>query len=1172
MTTAQIQASDPAYSVWVAASAGTGKTTVLTSRVLRLLLGGTNPGKILCLTYTNAGAAEMESRIKAKLCNWVILPEDKLIDELTKLTSARPNIDVINRARRLFLETLDTPDGIKIQTIHSFCQGLMRRFPLEAGIVPHFKVMDDKTAQELLKEARVRLLSDQNAYTPEIKAAIDNIFWRIREGAFSDVIANIINNCGKLEKAITQSGGVAGLKRAIFTLLEVEEGVTEEEIRQRGVLEVNFNRKDLHAVAVPLLNEKGKTFVERGNKICSWLELDEEGRLKNFNDYKDIFLTQQDEPRKSLLPAKTSLPSEPLEYEQERIYRLIKNIKKTRLAILSSSMVDIANALLEFYIEEKSGKAYLDYNDLIMKAESLLTGTDIAPWVLYKLDGGIDHLLLDEAQDTSPEQWHIIDSICSEFFSGSGAREVERTIFIVGDEKQSIYSFQGAAPQIFNRMQGKFQQRVENAGNKWRNIRLDESFRSAPMVLEAVNKVRWSLVADRLSSIEDSNDDKLQTINDQRSYHQQMYGKVEIWPIIEYKKEENQQTGWVMPLEYKDKQDPKKILAEKIADEIDGWLKNGRILKSEGRAVCAGDIMILLRKRTDMADNIISSLKKRRVPVAGHDRLVLTEHIAVMDLMALGNFLLLPDDCLSLACVLKSPLIGFSEEDLFQIAYGRGKKSLWQAMKENCHCEEPTEGGATKQSILYKDELQNQNRLPRHTPSGRLLAMTYSYLTNLLNKVDYLTPFALYCYILEALGGRKQLVQRLGYEINDPVDEFLSLALSYEKSHAPSLQGFLSWLASGQSQIKRDMEQGNAGTVRVMTVHGSKGLEAPIVILPDTTTVPDTKNLKIFWHDDENAKAFLWPGGSDNEDEICKTIKQREKKAQEEEYYRLLYVAMTRAKSELYIAGSVGKKNKQEGCWYDVIFNAISHKAEKNEDGVLRLVSGTPAILKENKKPETEDKIILPQYLLKIPMPEPSPTRPLTPSNIEEEKIIGNSSFSNIGKIQEGKIIHSLLEFLPDFPEDQWLSMGQKFLERKFAISRTSESGITDSKDDEITRILQNIISIMKKDELKDLFGINSRAEVPVVGIVGGEVVSGRIDRLAVLEGKVIIVDYKTGRIPPLSASKISKTYIRQMQAYKNIMQEIYQAKTIECYILWTEGCVVFNVCGDVEESTIKSI
>lgn len=1054
----------------------------------------------------------MECRIKAKLCEWVKLPEEELTEALRKLTGIEPDEKTIKRARKLFLETLDIPDGVKIQTIHSFCQGLMRRFPLEAGIVPHFKIMDDKTSRELLKEAQIRLLSDSDKYTPEIEAAVKKIFWRIREGTFSDVIKEIISDRGKLEKAIEHAGDISGLKKSVFNLLGVDEGLDEGGVLREAIAEGSFDRAGLLTCARQLLEESGKTFIERGNLICTWLEKDVASREADFDVYKLAFLTKENEPRKGLVPSKCNIPPEILLNEQERIYKLVNDVKKTRVAVLSASILDIAYSMLGGYGQLKSGKAYLDYNDLIMKSESLLSGSNLAPWVLYKLDGGIDHLLVDEAQDTSPEQWNIIDALCAEFFVGTGARDTLRTIFVVGDEKQSIFSFQGAAPQIFNKMQEKFKQRVEAAGKEWRSVTLDKSFRSSPVILKLVDEVGGQDNAISSPHV---------------AVHKEMYGKIELWPLIEHEKKEVER-GWVMPLEYLEKHDVRKILAEKIASEISRWLEEGRVLESEGRKVRAGDIMILLRKRKGMADNIISSLKSRKVPVAGHDRLIITEHLAVKDLIALGDFLLLPDDSLSLACVLKSPLISFSEDDLFAVAYGREKKSLWHSLKEKAY----------------------MNVKFRHA---------VDYLYNILNKVDFYTPFALYCYVLEASGGRKQLISRLGEEINDPVDEFLSLALSYEKSHAPSLQGFLSWLASGESEIKRDMEQGNANTVRVITVHGSKGLEAPIVIMPDTTSIPDSRNSRIFWHE---GNVMLWPGSAENMEEICKSIKKRKADEDIEEYNRLLYVAMTRAKSELYIAGWVGKSGKKAGSWYDSMETAVKKIVKADEDGVYRLSGGVSKEQGSSKKNAEDLAISLPDYMLCSPKPEPTPSNPITPSRIEGAIPSGAGSLEGRQRIMEGKIIHSLLEFLPDIEAGQRYETGIRFLQRKFMAMPQID----------FDSVLNKLLSIMEMEGLKEVFGKNSRSEVPIVGVVGGDVVSARIDRLCVLEKKIMIIDYKTGRAPPASVAAISGDYIRQMAVYSEIMQKIYPDKIIEAYLIWTEGAVVFDVSGNILEYRDKSV
>lgn len=1112
MTTAQIIASDPDFSVWVSASAGAGKTTVLTARVLRLLLSGTNPGKILCLTYTNAGAAEMECRIKKKLSTWVTVNDDELVRDLNRLTGEAPSQDTIVRARRLFLETLDVPDGIKIQTIHSFCQSLMRRFPLEAGIVPHFKIADDKTTEELLKNAYTKLLSNKVLYGEKVEEAVKNIFWRVRERSFAEVVRDIVTNRNRLEEAINSAGSTSNLKETLFLLLGVDETIDEDGLLASAARDENFDIEGLRNTALVMIEEKGIECRKYGNAILSWLELTQDERVRNFEKYQKVFLTNEGDMRKKILPVKSSIPPHYIADEQCRIYQLHKKIKATRVAMLTSGIIDIAEALLQIYSSEKSVMAALDYSDLIIRSNNLLSIPDISPWILYKLDGGIDHILLDEAQDTSPLQWRIIDSICSEFFSGVSAREENRTLFVVGDEKQSIFSFQGAAPEIFEVMQRKFKILVESSGKEWRQVRLDESFRSAPVILSSVDAVMRDVMPGKEVS--------------HSAYHGSLYGRVEVWPLIEPEKKEFV-PGWVMPLEYKDKQDTNKILAENIADTIKSWLDNGRILPSTGKKIRAGDIMILLRKRINMADNIISSLKSRNIPVAGHDRLVITEYIAVMDLISLGNFLLLPEDNLSLACVLKSPLIGFSEDDLFNIAYGRGKKSLWRSLQE-------------------KEDESEVNKF------------AVGYLSNLLKLIDFYTPFALFCHVIEALDGRKKFMQRLGEEANDPLDEFLAMAIQYEQLHPPSMQGFLFWVESGKTIIKRDVEQEGQNTVRVMTVHGSKGLEAPIVIMPDTTS-SDSSNTGILWHEKEDGDVMLWPGVSANEEDICKGIKERNILKEKEEYYRLLYVAMTRAKYELYVAGAVGSKKVSERSWYSVIKNALSSVAIEDNSGKLVITNGTPLEFSVSEEQKKSEDYIIPEYLFTEPKPEPTPSRPLAPSKVEDGEEVGVFSPIKRDKMLEGKIIHSLLEFLPDVEEERRLEVGLRFLKTKFAYV----PDLTNRAD----FILANILELINTDGLKDVFSANSKAEVPVVGIVDGVVVSGRIDRLCVLEDRVIIVDYKTG-VPPKLQERINAAYLKQMRIYENLIGEIYQDKKVESYIIWVENMAIIKL----SESNVETL
>ncbi len=337
-----------------------------------------------------------------------------------------------------------------------------------------------------------------------------------------------------------------------------------------------------------------------------------------------------------------------------------------------------------------------------------------------------------------------------------------------------------------------------------------------------------------------------------------------------------------------------------------------------------------------------------------------------------------------------------------------------------------------------------------------------------------------------------------------------------------------------------------------MTVHGAKGLEAPIVILPDTVSDFGKNSSKIYWHEGDAGNVILWPAATDNEEEFCKTIKKQTQEEQKKEYYRLLYVAMTRAKSELYIMGAIGSQKSIEGCWYDIIATALDKIAAKDAQGIKQLCYGNPAAIEAELTAPNTGTATLPEYLFSKPGFEPNPTSPLTPSKIDED-----FNYQNIDntKILTGKIIHSLLEFLPDIEESLRLQTGRNFIAKKLkAFPAAAKLNLADTDT-----ILQNLIQIMNKEELKHVFGKNSRAEVPIIGIVNTLVVSARIDRICVLGDKIIIIDYKTG-MPPKSKDDIHNNYIKQMLVYKEVVGQIYPEKLVECYVIWTIGCVIHKL------------
>jgi len=1118
MTHDQHIASDPAISAWVSASAGTGKTRVLTDRVLRLLLAGVAPEKILCITYTRAASAEMEGRISTSLARWVTLEDSALRDSLAELTGSAPNAKTLTRARRLFAEVLDSPERIRIQTIHSFCQSVLARFPLEADVPPHFMLIDDNTSRELLAEARARLFADAiKPENQEYAEAIGEISAHISESSFVELLEQIIAQRRRFAEVPTD---ICRLHEALGLATDAD----EQGLFQRHLRYTHDEERDLKQACEVLSGLTVKADLQTFEGLSLWLE-----KREDIEAYLPTYLTQKNTPRKTIFTKEFGKAwpqlAAALSDEQQRIIRYFEERQSLRIAQISRHVAVLAAAMLEIYREQKARHHYLDYDDLILHTVRLLEKKGVAPWVLFKLDGGIDHLLIDEAQDTAPEQWRIVDALAVEFFAGEGARSSKRTLFVVGDEKQSIFSFQGADPHEFDRMQGKFSKLATGAAKDFKRVRLALSFRSTAPVLAAV---------DAVFAAEDARDGLVFTESDIRHevHRLGVKGRVELWPLIEAD-EEDALPQWHIPDASSYSKAPHWVCAEQIAGTISGWLKEGGVLASGGRPIRPGDIMILVQRRGVFAGAMLRALKRKGVAVAGADRLVLTEHIAVMDCMALARFLLLPQDDLSLAEVLKSPFVGLSEEALFELAYNRGDKSLWQQLKESSQSTSCLKRNAQdlRQSTLALDpavKLQD-DELRKND-----FEQAYIFLSDLLAQTDYLAPYELFAHVLEANDGRRKLYQRLGNEIDDPLNEFLALALDYGRTHPPSLQGFLHWLETGATEIKRDMEKGR-DEVRILTVHGAKGLEAPVVFLPDTTRMPKHKN-EILWMEDSIA---LWSPGQAYDDKHCRTLKEARRVDAEREYRRLLYVAMTRAEDELYICGWKGSKAISEGCWYELVRRAAQNWGA--EEGKLVLHSEQTAVVKASPPAQMQPAPkSLPSWAHEMAAAEPVPGRPLAPSRLQPVPQ-GFSPFADTAR-ERGILVHRLLQYLPDVAKAQRDEVMERFIARYGAALSEQERG----------QIAKEVIAILEHPEFSVVFGAGSVAEASIAGVAGGVSIAGRIDRLAVCENDVFIVDYKTGSSIPVHESDVPAAYLQQMDAYRKLVAKIYPDKTVHCALLWT--------------------
>lgn len=1131
----QSRASDPDANVWVSASAGTGKTKVLTDRVLRLLLPringdpGTLPHKILCLTYTKAAANEMSLRIHKQLSKWVVSPDEELEKQLSKLMGTTPTADIMQAARRLFAQVSDTPGGLKIMTIHAFCQSVLGRFPLEAGLSPHFELIDDHDNKTLLNKAIEKIAvharsQEQGAYSRLLSEISEQNLLSLLRAALDhrEELQLFLDEFDTFEKRlnILRQSYHAPPYSPDQVVTEFCQNIREQDIRR-------FSE---------ILSKGGKTDQKNNALLLEWLSCDLDTRITRISLYKSALLTDKGKPRNITKSLYTDYPEVESLHHQicTELHRMDNDIKAAQQTEKTLDLIELAQQMLQHFSDMKSKKNVLDYTDLIILTLRLLTqSTDSVPWVLYKLDGGIDHLLVDEAQDTSRAQWEIVKVLTEEFFHGQSAQDQKRTLFVVGDEKQSIYRFQGAALEEFQSMRAYLSLAAESANMKWENIPLDTSFRSTRSILEFVDTC---FTDDEMKAdIGLSHDDILKHI----SFRYKHAGSVELWPLITPGKTQ-ERSEWQLPVEIRDVPSASAQLAQQIAQQIQYWLETKEMLESKNRPIRAGDIMVLLRSRGAFVNQLIRNLKMANIPVSGADRLVLSDHIAVQDLLSLAKFSLHENDDLSLAEILKSPFIGMGEEELFSFAYNR-KDTLWNAVQEH----------AAPEICDFLSEVINARNIP-----------PYEFFAQFLNTA---CP-------ADNVSGLRALQQRLGHDCLDPLSEFLNATLQYEREHTAHLQPFLVWQENNDIEIKREMEE-SGDAVRIMTVHGSKGLQAPIVFIPDmiqTTSSISRKLPRLVWPQRSGLQSPIWGTKQDQDCDAYSNILQTIKAQEMAEYKRLYYVAATRAEDRLIICGATPKKGGSDESWYFYAKHGMDHfKAANSEFYVEEEANFNPEIqIQRFTHPQIADAHEsnnitqqaastplpdLPQWALESVKAEPTPPRPLRPSRPSGDEITVSSPLAqdNQYRFRRGNLTHTLLQYLPHIPPQSREERGQKFLALQ----------AHDIPENIRQEILHETIQVMNHSNFAEIFSIGSQAEIPITGLLpSGEIISGQIDRLLIKEHEILIIDYKSNRPAAQTLDDIPAQYIQQMRAYHTAMQEAYPQHKIRCALLWTQTCVLMEV------------
>lgn len=1104
-------AADPARHVWVAASAGTGKTHVLTDRILRLLLAGSAPDRILALTFTRAAAAEMQNRLVKRLGDWQGDDDARLDAELEAL-GLPPTAAMRHRARSLFALALDVPGGLKVQTLHAFSQGLLAAFPLEAGLPPGFRALDDRDARQLRRRALAEAISEAQAGgDAQFLDDLAELAVLKGEGGVMQALDAMIAHSDSLLAYRDADGLGVAVRHWLGVGAAERQGERLREMLAPGM----FDDGRLRDFADMLVTWGWKKALGQAEAASSWLALDTDDRVAQFGLLRTLLFDSKGNVRSFRQGEKTvpgiQAAAEDLAADIEQLLDIDRAVATAELAACA---LRAGHRIVFRYDRLKRAAVAIDYDDMISRTARLLGPETMPGYVGWKLDSRFDHVLVDEAQDTNDRQWRIIGRLVEDYFDGEDSRR--RSLFVVGDHKQAIYGFQGTDPQVFESVVGRLEPRAAAAGRPIDRVGLDRSFRSGPAVLDVVNAFIHQVGAPALGMA--------QAPAPHQPHRADAAGEVVLWPIVTPAADEGEGDDEQDQLE-DGSEAADRAMAKALAAQVARWLHPGpeRLwLPARARYARPQDILILLRRRSWLMGALVAELHDERVPVAGVDRLLLTEPLAVLDCLALVRFAVQPEDDLNLACLLVSPFLGWDHEEIRTLTGGR--PGLWAA-------------------------------LGRASATEPRAAEARDWLGGVLSLADRVGPYAFLDTILSGpLKGRQRLLARLGAQANDPIDELLNQALTFEQANPPGLAGFLAWVEAEGSDVKRDSDA-PSGEVRLMTIHGAKGLEAPVVVLADSAhqrkgrqdgfvvaEIADGTRLPVFH-----------PPASDIPKKVRdarETVKARDA----EEDLRLLYVGLTRAADHLFVGGAVSARSfdqlggETDTCWHTrlkpVLEGLGAERLETRWPGeTLRLRRGDwTAPFDEAVDLAADSGRIDLSQVLTGPAPMPGrPSRPLTPSGLPEPPPEGPAADAMRAAAFRGTLIHKLFERLPSVPAADRRDAGRRWL-------------VGQGAGDQAETILSQVLAVLEDPAHAALFGPDALAEAPVAGLVGDQAITGIVDRLLVEEARVLVVDFKTGLKVPASTADVSLPHRRQMAAYSAVLARAFPGKHVEAALLYTAG------------------
>ena len=1147
----------PDHSAWVEANAGSGKTKVLIDRVARLLLRGVEPDSILCVTYTKAAASEMQGRLFQRLGDWCVMDEATLRGKLAELET-RPVTDYgpddIGRARELFAKALETPGGLRIETIHAFCGRVLRRFPLEADVAPGFREIDDDESADIWEASFRTMASRVVAGDEKLKAAARAVAEAGGKGL--DIARDLLSRRAAIQAFIARSGGIDKAVAALKHTLGAPD-LSPEEIIARAMGSELPRAKLQQAQAAYATG--GKRDQEQAERIA--FALSDASAESRFASLLNVFLTQKGEQKaRGSVFTKGVAASYPIVIdlfdvdspqgsETLRLERAMQDVRAARLFARSAAILRLADMLFRDFGERKRARAGLDFDDLIETTASLLTRQHAAEWVLWKLDGGISHILLDEAQDTSPSQWRILKALTDDIFAGAGStHSATRTLFVVGDQKQSIYSFQGADPEHFLFEKQQFISRAEAASVDHELPGMAMSFRSVQQVLDFVDTAFDTAAFDGQAPFTVLPPEEADLLR-HTAHRRHEPGSVELWPL-EPQPEVEPAEPWDSPKGQESVASPKARLAERIAGFIKQEITSGAAVwdKKQHRPARPGDFLILVRGRTGgLFDGILQALKREQIPVAGADRLQLLDSLPVQDLLNLIRFALCPSDDLTLAEIIKGPLGAYGdpsnvqwlgEDELYALAHGREGR-LWPALRAS--------------------------QDPRFAPLR-------AYLADLLARTHQ-PPYEFLVHALERGTGLPRpgwslILSRFGLPAREPVTALIDRAAAWDADEPPSLQLFLDAIERRGGEVKRELS-GPQNEVRVMTVHGAKGLEAPIVILPDTVAGPGRGADLFVTREGEP----VWPGAKGNDTNLSARLRLEAEARNLREHRRLLYVALTRAQDRLVICGAARANSKDghdKASWYRVCEAAMGKLT--NEGRAAEATRGDHTFLRAGDPPPNLSAALavasttaaLPAWLDQ-PAPAEAGRRLLSPSRLTasaEPPVLSPFGAGRAEKLRRGTLIHTLFEVLPGLPAKTRWRAAENFLKKQPDLTPAQR-----------TEMLDAAFGVLDDPRFANVFGPGGRPEAPVIGDLGnGRIINGRVDRLVVTPSEILVIDYKTDRPAPPSVESVGEAYIAQMAAYREVLSRRWPDRPVRCLLVWTDGPKPMEIPAEMLDSALNRL